>query len=170
MPRKAFCSSRIELGQLPGRLHAQGSSKWNSVTMGQAALTGRARGAAQPVVRAVARRTGRPEAEVLALIGAVYLAIAFIAFLPTVDAVLPTVDAVIAAARAGCQPADGAPAEAQRVRPGELSKIGARLQAGITQCWRCHSGPGRRSLEHPAPDREARARGPGRGPSGQLIR
>jgi len=78
MPRKAFCSSRIELGQLPGRLHAQGPSKWNLVTMGQAALTGRARGAAQPVVRAVARRTGPPEAEILAFIGAVYLAIAWL--------------------------------------------------------------------------------------------
>ena len=50
---------RVALGQLPDRLHVQGASKWNLVTMGQAALTGRARGAAQPVVRAVAPRTGR---------------------------------------------------------------------------------------------------------------
>jgi hypothetical protein len=56
--------------------------------MGQAALTGRARATAQPVARAVARSTGPPEAEILPLIGAVYLAIAFIGFLRPVDTVI----------------------------------------------------------------------------------
>jgi hypothetical protein len=67
-------------------------SKWNLVAMGQAGLTGWTRQAARPV----ARRTGRPEAEILSLIGAVFLAIALIDFLRDVDA-------VIAAGRTGRQ-------------------------------------------------------------------
>jgi hypothetical protein len=63
-------------------------SKLNLVAMGQAGLSGWTRQAAQPVARVVARRTGRPEAEVLAVIGAAFLAIAVIDFLRTVDAVL----------------------------------------------------------------------------------
>ena len=50
-------------------------AKWNFVAMGQAGLTGRARTAARPVARLIARRTGRPEADILALIGAGFLAI-----------------------------------------------------------------------------------------------
>jgi hypothetical protein len=42
--------------------------------MGQVGLTGWARAAAQPVGRWIARRTGRPEAENLSLIGAAFLA------------------------------------------------------------------------------------------------
>ena len=80
-------------------------SKWNFVAMGQAGLTGWTRQAAQPVAHAVARRTGRPEPEILSLIGAVFLAIALIDFLRNVDA-------VIAAGRTGRQPADDAPAGA----------------------------------------------------------
>ncbi len=76
-------------------------AKWNLVAMGQAGLTGRTRAAAQPVARAIARKTGRPEAEILALIGAAFLAIALIGFLRTVDA-------VVAAGRTGRQPADDA--------------------------------------------------------------
>ena len=72
--------------------------KWNLVAMGQAGLTGWTRTAAQPVARAIARRTGRPEAQILALIGAVFLAVALIDFLREVDA-------VIAAGRTGRQPA-----------------------------------------------------------------
>jgi hypothetical protein len=72
---------------------------------GQAGLTGWTRHAAQPVARAVARRTGRPEAEILALIGAAFLAITLTDFLRTVDA-------VVAAGRTGRQPADDAPARA----------------------------------------------------------
>jgi hypothetical protein len=76
-------------------------AKWNLVAMGQAGLTGRTRAAAQPVARAIARKTGRPEAEILALIGAAFLAIALIGFVRTVDA-------VVAAGRTGRQPADDA--------------------------------------------------------------
>ena len=80
-------------------------AKWNLVAMGQVGLTGWTRAAAQPVARAVARRTGRPETEILALIGAAFLAIALINFLREVDA-------VIAAGRTGRTPADDAPAGA----------------------------------------------------------
>ena len=59
--------------------------------------------AAQPVARAVARKTGRPEPEILSLIGAGFLAITLIDFLRNVDA-------VVAAGRTGRQPADDAPA------------------------------------------------------------
>jgi hypothetical protein len=72
--------------------------KWNFVAMGQVGLTGWTKVAAQPVARAVARKTGRPEAQILSLIGAVFLAIALINFLREVDA-------VIAAGRTGRQPA-----------------------------------------------------------------
>ena len=70
--------------------------KWNFVAMGQAGLTGWTRTAAQPVARSIARRTGRPEAQILSLIGGVFLAIALIDFLREVDA-------VIAAGRTGRQ-------------------------------------------------------------------
>jgi hypothetical protein len=79
--------------------------KWNLVAMGQAGLTGWTGKAARPVARAVARRTGRPEAQILALIGAGFLAIALIDFLRQVDV-------VIAAGRTGPQPADDAPGRA----------------------------------------------------------
>jgi hypothetical protein len=79
--------------------------KWNFEAMGQAGLTGWTREAAKPVARAVARRTGRPEPEILSLIGAVFLAIALIDFLRNVDA-------VIAAGRTGHQPAGETPAGA----------------------------------------------------------
>ncbi len=62
--------------------------KWNFVAMGQVGLTGWTRVAAQPVARAIARRTGRPEAQILSLIGAGFLAIAVIDFLREVDAVI----------------------------------------------------------------------------------
>ena len=70
--------------------------KWNFVAMGQAGLTGRTRTAAQPIARSIARKTGRPEAQILSLIGGVFLAIALIDFLREVDA-------VIAAGRTGRQ-------------------------------------------------------------------
>ena len=59
-------------------------AKWNFVAMGQAGLTGWTRTAAQPVARLIARRTGRPEAHILALIGAGFLAITLIDFLRNV--------------------------------------------------------------------------------------
>jgi hypothetical protein len=78
-------------------------TKWNYVAMGQAGLTGWTKVAARPVARAVARRTGRPEAQILALIGAAFLAVALVNFLREVDA-------VIAAGRTGRQPANDPPA------------------------------------------------------------
>jgi hypothetical protein len=71
--------------------------KWNFVAMGQVGLTGWTRMAAQPVARAIARRTGRPETQILALIGAAFLTVSLIDFLREVDA-------VIAAGRTGPQP------------------------------------------------------------------
>jgi hypothetical protein len=62
--------------------------KWNFAAMGQAGLTGSTRNAAQRVARPIARRTGRPEAQILALIGAAFLAMTLIDFLRTVDAVI----------------------------------------------------------------------------------
>ena len=58
------------------------------VAMGQVGLTGWTRGAAEPVARWIARRTGRPEAENLSLIGAAFLATTLIGFLRDVDAVI----------------------------------------------------------------------------------
>ena len=78
-------------------------AKWNFVAMGQVGLTGWTGKAARPVARAVARKTGRPEAQILSLIGAAFLAIALIDFLRQVDA-------VIAAGRTGRQPANDATA------------------------------------------------------------
>ena len=46
--------------------------EWDFVAMGQVGLTGWARAAAHPVARWIARRTGRPEAENLSLIGAAF--------------------------------------------------------------------------------------------------
>ena len=78
-------------------------SKWNFVAMGQVGLTGWTREVAKPVAGAIARRTGRPEAEILSFIGAAFLAITLIDFIRNVDA-------VIAAGRTGRQPANDPPA------------------------------------------------------------
>jgi len=72
----------------------------NYVAMGEVGLTGWRRQAVQPAARLIARRTGRPEPEILSLIGGAFLLIALIDFLRTVDD-------VIAAGRAGSQPEDG---------------------------------------------------------------
>jgi hypothetical protein len=77
--------------------------KWNFEAMGQVGLAGWTRLAAKPVARAVARRTGRPEAQILALIGAGFLAISVIDFLRQVDA-------VIAAGRTAPSASQGRPA------------------------------------------------------------
>ena len=78
-------------------------ANWNFAAMGQAGLTGRTRTAAQPVARLIARRTGRPEADILALIGAGFLAVTLIGFLRTVNA-------VIVAGRTGPQAGKALPA------------------------------------------------------------
>jgi hypothetical protein len=62
--------------------------KWNWVAMGQVGLSGWTARAARPVARAFARSTGRPEADMLSLIGAGFLAISLIDFLRQVDAVI----------------------------------------------------------------------------------
>ena len=80
--------------------------RWTLVAMGQVGLTGWTGKAARPVARELARRTGRPEAQILALIGAVFLAKTLIAFLREVNT-------VIAAGRTGPQPADDAPGRAK---------------------------------------------------------
>ena len=69
--------------------------------MGQVGLTGWTGKVARPVAHSLARRTGRPEAEILSLIGAVFLGITLIDFLRKVDA-------VIAAGRTSSQAADPA--------------------------------------------------------------
>jgi hypothetical protein len=79
------------------------SPKWNWVAMGQMGLTGWTGKAAKPVARGIARRTGRPETQILSLIGAGFLAISLIDFLRQVDA-------VIAAGRGGGQPVGDTPA------------------------------------------------------------
>ena len=71
----------------------------NFVAMGQACLSGRTRAAARPLARSIARRTGRSEADILALIGGVFLAMALISFLRKVDT-------VVKAGRSGQVPAD----------------------------------------------------------------
>jgi hypothetical protein len=63
-------------------------SKWNFVAMGEVGLAGWRRRAAQPTARLLARRIGRPESEILSLIGAGFLLIALIDFLRTVDDVV----------------------------------------------------------------------------------
>ena len=107
-------------------------AKWNFVAMGQAGLTGWARTAAQPVARLIARRTGRPEADILALIGAGFPAITVIDFLRNVDA-------VIAAGRnrptAGARPAPSGMAETNGdERDTAMSPLPGRWPAGANIC------------------------------------
>jgi hypothetical protein len=64
-----------------GNQHRAGTPqtpRWNFVAMGQVGLTGWTRVAARPVAHAVARRTERPEVQVLSLIGATFLAVALL--------------------------------------------------------------------------------------------
>jgi len=105
--------TRQETGSRPAAGAAQ-TSAWNWVAMGQMGLTGQTRKAAKPVARAIARRTGRPEAQILALIGAGFLAISLIDFLRQVDA-------VIAAGRPAPSASQGG---SSRLRPGRLARRG----------------------------------------------
>lgn len=75
--------------------------KWNLVAMGQTGLTGSTAKVAEPIAKAISDRTGRSDAQVLAIMGGALLAISVIDFLRTVDAVL-------AAGRRG-PVSDGAP-------------------------------------------------------------
>jgi hypothetical protein len=63
-------------------------SKWNLVAMGEVGLTGSTKKAVEPIARLIARRTGKSEAKIMALIGAAVLAVTLIDFLRSVDAVL----------------------------------------------------------------------------------
>ena len=81
------------------RLRCRNGTSWRWARRGLTGWTGKA---ARPVARAIARRTGRPEAQILSLIGAVFLAKTLIGFLREVNT-------VIAAGRTGPQPADDAP-------------------------------------------------------------
>ena len=87
-------------------------TKWDFVAMGQVGLTGQTRRAAQRVARVAARWTGRPEAQILSLIGAGFLAISLIDFLRQVDA-------VVAAGRTGRQPATLPPPGRRAGNPGD---------------------------------------------------
>jgi hypothetical protein len=99
-------TSARRMHQETGNRHQAGAAlvpKWNWVAMGQVGLTDRTRRVAQPVARVVARWTGRPEAQILSLIGAGFLATSLFGFLRQADA-------VVAAGRTGRQPASDAPA------------------------------------------------------------
>jgi hypothetical protein len=99
-------------------------TKWNFEAMGQVGLTGRTRAAAKPLARAVARWTGRPEAQILSLIGAGFLAISLIDFLRQVDT-------VVAAGRPRRQPASDAPAARTQDSPaGHRHRAASRAAAG----------------------------------------
>jgi hypothetical protein len=76
--------------------------KWNLVAMGQTGLTGSTAKVAKPIAKVISERTGRSEAQVLALIGGVFLAITLVDFLRTVDA-------VVTAGRASVPASIGAP-------------------------------------------------------------
>ncbi len=67
--------------------------------MAQAGLAGRTRDVARPAARAISRRTGRSEADILSLMGAAVLTMAVINFVRLVST-------VIKAGRTGRQPAD----------------------------------------------------------------
>jgi len=74
--------------------------------MAQAGLTGRARDVARPAARAIARRTGRSEADILSLMGAALLIMSVINFVRLVST-------VVKAGRTGRRPADASPAKSQ---------------------------------------------------------
>jgi hypothetical protein len=63
-------------------------SKWNVTAMGQVGLSGLTSKLARRIAPAISRKTGRPEAQVLAMIGAGFLVVSLVDFLRTVDAVV----------------------------------------------------------------------------------
>ena len=76
-------------------------SKWDYEAMGQVGLSGVTAKIAGPVAASIARRTGRPQKQILAIIGTAFLAVSLIDFLRTVDS-------VIAAGRASAPSAEPA--------------------------------------------------------------
>jgi hypothetical protein len=63
-------------------------TKWNCIAMGETGLSGNTAKVAQPIASAIAKRTGRSTPQILAIIGAGFLAISLIDFLRTVDAAI----------------------------------------------------------------------------------
>jgi hypothetical protein len=63
-------------------------SRWNYVAMGQIGLSGMTAKVAKPIALSISRRTGRPEAQILAVIGTGFLVVSLIDFLRTVDSVI----------------------------------------------------------------------------------
>jgi hypothetical protein len=63
--------------------------RWNLIAMGQVGVTGVVTAkVTKPIANSIARRTGRPEDQVSAIIGAGILAISLIYFLRTAEAVI----------------------------------------------------------------------------------
>ena len=63
--------------------------RWNLIAMGQVGVTGVVTAkVTKPIANSIARRTGRSEDQVLAIIGAGILAISLIYFLRTAEAVV----------------------------------------------------------------------------------
>ena len=63
--------------------------RWNLIAMGQVGVTGVVTAkVTKPIANSIARRTGRSEAQVSAIIGAGILAISLIYFLRTAEAVI----------------------------------------------------------------------------------
>ena len=88
------------------RGEARQTPTWNFAAMAQAGLTGRTRDVARPAARAIARRTGRSEADILSLMGAAVLMMAVINFARLVGT-------VIKAGRTGRQPVGAPSAKSQ---------------------------------------------------------
>ena len=101
-------------------------AKWNFVAMGEVGLTGWTKEVARPVARSIARRTGRPEAQILSLFGGVFLAIALIDFLREVNAVI---------AAGGRQPANDAPAAHAEGCPASFRHPPLGLPAALWTRW-----------------------------------
>ena len=69
-------------------------SRWNLTAMGEVGLSGVTAKVARRIAPTISRKTGRSETQILAIIGAGFLAVSLVDFLRTVDA-------VIAAGRSG---------------------------------------------------------------------
>jgi len=63
-------------------------SEWDYEAMGRVGLSGVTAKVAGPIAASISRRTGRPQGQILAIIGAAFLALAVINSLRTLDAVI----------------------------------------------------------------------------------
>ena len=73
--------------------------KWNYEAMGEVGLSGIAAKIAAPIAASISRRTGRPQNQILAIMGAAFLAVVLIDFLRTFGS-------VVAAGRSTTAPTD----------------------------------------------------------------